>query len=150
MQVLPYKLKRLIPMLGLAGASLFMTGCSEKEESIPMRDVELKFTPEDVTAIAYSENSFFLSGNFSIGDVAKHYVNDKSVRTIYLVPEGNWYYFIYTNIQGIRKNVFEPLFEYSDKFKGKGDFNFSIGEASMIPEDSLWYLSKGWTINKYR
>ena len=59
-KVLPYKLKRLVPMLGLAGASLFMTSC-EKEESIPMRDVELKFTPEDVTAIAYSENSFFFA-----------------------------------------------------------------------------------------
>ncbi len=141
-KVLPYKLKRLVPMLGLAGASLFMTSC-EKEESIPMRDVELKFTVDDFSTIVYPKN-----GEFFISDVAKHYVNDKSVRTIYLVPDGRWYTYVEISVRTLRKNALEPLFEYSNKFKGKGDFDFFVGTPSR--EDSLWYLSKGWTINKYR
>ena len=31
----------------------------------------------------------------------------------------------------------------------RGDFNFKLGEASKVPEDSLWYVKHGWTINEY-
>ena len=66
------------------------------------------------------------------------------------MPEGPWYTYVASTITGVRHNVFERMFEYSPKFRGKGDFDFYPGAASQVPADSLWYVSKGWTINKYR
>ena len=141
-KVVPYKLKRLVPMLGMAGATL-LGGC-EKEETL--RDVELRFTNKDCSSLMYmNENN-----ERCISDVAKEYVEDETVRYIYLVPEGPWYTYVASSITGARHNVFERMFEYSPKFRGKGDFDFYPGAASQVPADSLWYVSKGWTINKYR
>ena len=141
-KTIPYKLKRIIPMLGIAGASLFMGGC-EKEK--PLRDVELHFSRDDWSTINYEVN-----GEYVISDLAKEYVNDPTVGTIYLVPEGDWSVCVALSITNLRKTTFEPMFNYSTKFKGKGDFNFYPGAPSEIPQDSLWYVSKGFTINKYR
>ena len=36
----------------------------------------------------------------------------------------------------------------SPKMRGRGDFDFKLGEASKVPDDSLWFIKQGWTINK--
>ncbi len=142
-KTIPYKLKRIIPMLGIAGASLFMGGC-EKEE--PLRDVELHFNQEDYSTILYMD----IYNNRYISEMAKTYADDPTVGTIYLIPDGNWETYVSMTINGLRKNILERVFDYSPKFKGKGDFNFHPGAASEVPQDSLWLVSKGFTINKYR
>lgn len=123
-------LKRALPVLGFAGATLF-TSC-EKDE--PMRDVELTFGGDKKT-IEISE--------------IERYAQDPSVRTIYLVPTGDWQFANYGNINFMRKNFLQPRLDISPKVWGRGDFNFTPGQASLIPGDSLWYVQHGWTINKY-
>ncbi len=141
-KTVPYKLKRIIPMLGIAGASLFMGGC-EKEK--PLRDVELHFNRDDFSTIVYQDR-----GEIFISELAKAYANDPTVGTIYLIPDGEWGTYVAISISDMRQTFLEPMFNYSPKFKGKGDFNFYPGAASKIPQDSLWFVSKGFTINKYR
>lgn len=121
-------LKRALPVLGFAGATL-TTSC-EKDE--PMRDVELTFAIDD-KVIEISE--------------IEQYAKDPSVRTIYLVPIDDWKYVRSGNINFMRKNVLQPRLDVSPKVRGRGDFNFAPGEASVIPGDSLWYIQHGWTIN---
>ena len=121
-------LKRALPVLGFAGATLF-TSC-EKDE--PMRDVELTFS--DFKSIEMSE--------------IEQYAQDPSVRTIYLVPIGDWQIGTYRNINILRNNFLQPRLDISPKVCGRGDFNFTPGQASVIPGDSLWYIQHGWTINK--
>lgn len=143
-KVVPYKIRRLIPMLGMAGATLFMGGCEKEEPIVPTRDVEIELdqgVPEKV--IALDEN-----GDRCPSDLAKYYVEDPNIRRIYLVPVGSWTNCRDREITSLRHATLELLLNYSSKFRGKGDFNFRIGEASKVPEDSLWYVANGWTINK--
>ncbi len=141
-KILPYKLKRLVPMLGLAGASLFMTGC-EKEE--PIYSVELDFSKDDYSNLIYE----YLS-NIGVSNAVKVYQEDPYIDVIYLVPDGDWSNFKENDIANFRQKVLDRVFDYSSKVRGKGNLNFYPGAASKIPEDSLWYVSKGWTINKQK
>ena len=68
---------------------------------------------------------------------------------IYLVPTGNWDKMQSNNIHSIRKNGLEPALQVASNIRGRGDFNFRVGHASRVPEDSLWYVQHGWTINKH-
>ena len=130
-------------MLGIAGASLFMGGC-EKDELL--RDVELHFNRDDFSAIWYRDEA----GNGQVSELAKKYADDPTIGKIYLIPDGDWSTYVASSINGVRKTRLELLFNYSPKFEGRGDFSFYPGAASEVPQDSLWFVSKGWTINKYR
>ena len=66
------------------------------------------------------------------------------------MPTENWNNYSAKAITGLRKLTLEMLLNYSDKIKGRGDFNFTLGEASKVPQDSLWYVKNGWTINFFR
>jgi len=122
-------LKRALPVLGFAGATLF-TSC-EKDE--PKRDVELTFSIEKTIEMSEIER----------------YAKDPSVRTIYLVPTDDWQRIEHLGISSIRKNFLQPRLDISPKVWGRGNFNFIPGQASLIPGNSLWYVQHGWTINKY-
>ena len=140
-KVLPYKLARVLPILGIAGASLF-AGCSKEDE--PPHDVEITFTSEDPWGVIQQNPD----GTRQVSQLIKDYVAQPNVRTIYLVPEGGWGHISASGIPAIRKNTLEHAINYSPKVRGRGDFTFRPGRASMFPEDSLWYVQNGWTINK--
>lgn len=121
-------------MLGIAGASLFLGGCEKNE---PQRDVEL----------------YFRSGGYEIFDnpkIIQDLIDQPDVRTIYLVPTGGWDGLWSNNISRLIKTTLRPAIDMSPKIRGKGDFDFHLGQASEVPEDSLWITQQGWTINKYR
>lgn len=120
-------------MLGLAGATLLPTACEKDDE--PTRDVEISFTP-------------YTSDEKLTFPILQKYVDDPSVRNIYLVSEGDWSMFYANNISQTRTRFFQPRIELSPKIRGRGDLNFAIGEASKVPSDSLWFVQNGWTINK--
>lgn len=141
-KIVPYKIKKLIPMLGMAGATLFMGGC-DKEETIVQHDEEVKVHQFEFNKL-FDTADGVLCPSTSIQEMLK----DPSVRTVYLVPDGSWTNFFEKNIITLRVSILEPLLNFSPKLRGKGDFNFAEGEASKIPEDSLWYLNNGWTVNK--
>ena len=132
-KTIPYKIKRILPMLGIAGASLFMGGCEKDEPITPTRDVELMFVKEDF--------NIFESG------VIRDLAEQPDIRTVYLVPDGSWVAYGHLNIYDLVNDYLRPAINISPKVRGKGDFNFWPGAASLVPQDSLWITQQGWTIN---
>ena len=112
-------------------------GC-KKESPAPTKDIEIEFWQGALERIST--------------DSLQKILNSKEaadIRTIYLVPmEGKWNNLGDAHIINMREKRLEPPLKLSPKIKGKGDFNFKVGEASEVPEDSLWYVQHGWTINK--
>ena len=146
-KIMPYNIRKILPMIGIAGASLMMGGCQKEQ---PTRDVELRFSTSDYSNIILKhpdETSYSLSREVS--DIIKYLDAQPNIRTIYLVPKDNWSTLKATNISSLRDKVLSYAIDYSPKVRGRGDFNFKLGEASKVPEDSLWYVKHGWTINEY-
>ena len=142
-KILPYKLSRVLPILGIAGASLF-AGCNKEDE--PTRDVEIVLSSTGDPWDIIQKNP---DGTRQVSQLIKDYVAQPNVRTIYLVPVGGWIIYDCNGITGMRKNTLEYAINYSPKVRGRGDFDFRLGEASKVPVDSLWYVHNGWTINRY-
>lgn len=136
-KIFPYNIKKAVPMLALAGATL-LPACkkieNEKPYTGPKHDVELPFT------LGTADNRL-------APEILTQYIKDPSVGTIYLIAEGDWSVLYCNNIAIMRDN-FQKIMNASPKFTGRGDFNFKLGEASKVPSDSLWITQHGWTINK--
>ena len=134
--IIPNNLKRLVPIAMLVGAPMLHTGCAKVEpEPQPTHDVEIEFDNRTADKILTFE-------------LLQNYANDKTIKTIYLVPVKHWNGNAAHNITYMRNNFLEPRLNISPKIRGRGDFDFKLGEASKVPEDSLWYIQHGWTINK--
>ena len=140
---IPYTLKRIVPMAMLAGATMFGAGCDNNEPDDPVNtqpqkiNKELYFADDDGTHIAI--------------DTILHYLSMDNVDTVYLVPRGTFY--PPNNLGGAyvglwRKNVLEPCTNLSPRVRGKGDMEFGPNIPAQVPQDSLWFVSKGWTVNK--
>lgn len=137
-KVTPYSIKRAVLVFGMAAATL-LGGCKKDDpDPTPTKDIEIVFAPDRIQLVEE--------------DAIKEILNSKdakSIRTIYLVPgEGAWSMWGAPHISATRTKLLEPALKLSPKVKGKGDFNFRLGAASQVPEDSLWYVKNGWTINK--
>ena len=147
-KIMPYNIRKILPMIGIAGASLMMGGCQKEEQ--PTYDVELTFSRSDasnVVLIHPDEEPLHLSREVS--DIIKYLDAQPNIRTIYLIPNDNWSDYPSVLVSSVRNKVLSYAIDYSSKVRGKGDFNFKLGEASKVPEDSLWYVKHGWTINEY-
>lgn len=139
-KILPYKIKRLIPMTALALAPT-ITSCDKTPTTPPepvdtRYDVELGFTP--------------LNTKYFEIDYIQQQIDNPDIRYIYIVPHEsvNWPRYTRNNIPALRRSLAERL-ALSPRVRGRGDFPFKVGEASQVPEDSLWYVQNGWTINKH-
>ena len=78
----------------------------------------------------------------------KRILQDKNIRYLYLTPRKNWTGWEVPHILFLRNAGLQLCLEVSPKVRGRGNFDFKLGEASKIPEDSLWFVKNGWTINK--
>ena len=138
-RTLKYKIKNLIPMAAIAGATLTSCGGGSNggkiEPETPAKEIELKFSDSNGEQVLSLET-------------LKNYANDKTIKTIYLVPIGHWNSLVAHNITFMRNSFLQPRLNVSPKIKGKGNFDFVLGEASKVQQDSLWYVKQGWTINK--
>ena len=146
-KTVPYNIRKILPMIGIAGASLMMGGCQKEQ---PTRDIELRFSTSNysnVILIHPDETPRRLSREVS--DIIKYLDAQPDVRTIYLVPYYDWSLYHSQSITGIRDNFLSYAIDYSPKVRGRGDFNFKLGEASKVPDDSLWFVKHGWTINEF-
>ena len=147
-KIMPYNIRKILPMIGIAGASLMMGGCQKEEQ--PTYDVELTFSRTDVSNVVLihpDEEPLQLSREVS--DIIKYLDAQPNIRTIYLVPKDDWGVVPAYGVTAIRNNTLSYAIDYSPKVRGRGDFNFKLGAASKVPEDSLWYVKHGWTINEY-
>lgn len=139
---LKYNIKHMLPILGLAGTSL-ITSC-EKEEPIiidvPYKNVEIFIGPN-------------MAGWYEVDNLKdlafiKSQADRPDVKNVFLVPVGTWDNMTELGIHNLRERGLTPALNVSPKVRGRGDFDFYPGAASLVPEDSLWYVENGWTINR--
>lgn len=145
---IPYKLKTALPMLALAGGTM-MTSCKKEEPEMPVTptiDVEVKISLTDVQSLFLEQYNM----DRKPSELINYYINNPEIRNIYIVPEKNTFWSVCSasNIISLKQKTLIPALNFSPKIRGKGDFNFMPGEASKVPNDSLWYIENGWTINK--
>ena len=147
-KIVPYNIRKILPMIGIAGASLMMGGCQKEEQ--PTHDVELRFSTTDVSNVVLIHPEDGPSHRSrEVSDIIKYLDAQPNIRTIYLIPKDDWSGYQSQGVTAIRNNTLSYAIDYSPKVRGRGDFNFKLGEASKVPEDSLWYVKHGWTINEY-
>ena len=147
-KIMPYNIRKILPMIGIAGASLMMGGCQKEEQ--PTHDVELTFSKSEVSnVVLIHPDDAPLHISREVSDIIKYLDTQPNIRTIYLIPNDNWSDYPSVLVSSVRNKVLSYAIDYSSKVRGKGDFNFKLGEASKVPEDSLWYVKHGWTINEY-
>ena len=140
------KLKSALPALILICAGMIVASCEKEEPDLgPTTDVEYKFSSYDMHLLFTNDE------HSELNSTLKYYINHPDIRTIYLTPAINdveWKSMKADKISIFKKYYMEPIINYSPKIRGKGDFDFKPGEASKVPNDSLWFIQNGWTINK--
>lgn len=79
--------------------------------------------------------------------IVKYFANDPACMHIYmtLTPNARDDNLPTSLITILRKDV-QKRIEISPKVSGRGDWWFQHGEA--LPEDSLWFVQHGWTVNQ--
>lgn len=137
-QILPYKLRRALTIGAIAGSTLVACDKADHEPQEPItptRDVEL-FFDDDKKSVELED--------------VKKYADMSDVRYIYMIPENemDWCTCTQGNILYLRKYLEPRIAINPQKVRGKGNFCFKPGEASKIPQDSLWFIQNGWTLNQ--
>lgn len=153
-QILPYKLRRMIPMICMAGATL-LTSCEKPIPEVPDKpDPEVPEVPDNPDTEPYVPTKIeILSFDLSnMNDVKTENISkiaaDSTVKTIYLNSMYPNHYLIYTSeeLTGLKPILQEMVDAGKPKTVGYGCFNFQPGYIS--PEDSLWMVEQGWTVNQ--
>ena len=126
-------MKKVFALLLALIAAVSFSACQEKQE--PTHDVVVEFDDMNLNEQLNKEK-------------LQELANDKSVKTIYLTPIKHWDGLVDHNIVALRKGLLQPTIEISPKMRGQGNFDFRLGAASKVPDDSLWFVRNGWTINK--
>ncbi len=81
-------------------------------------------------------------------DTIQKYVNDKYVDSIYLVlKKGSTFGSLPQANITIYRNNMQKRTDLSPRIRGRGDFFFSHGRVLL--DDSLYFVSKGWTVNNH-
>ena len=141
-KTVPYYLKRALPVLGLAGATLF-TSCEKDEPTIPLHDTIYVWGTNNMTQIFPTDNV-----------VAS--ADSTSVRTVYLHSDGVWWGGAF-NMNELREWVLEPVLNdiperNRHKIRGAGIINgplFRTDDKQMFTkqyEDSVWLSKMGFII----
>ena len=139
-KTVPYYLKRALPVLGLAGATLF-TSCEKDEPTIPLHDTIYVWGTNNMTQIFPTDNV-----------VAS--ADSTSVRTVYLHSDGVWWGGAF-NMNELREWVLEPVLNdiperNRHKIRGAGIINgplFRTDDKQMFTkqyEDSVWLSKMGF------
>lgn len=113
-------------------------------EPIVKVNKELYFSQYDVIQISFDTLNKYLA----ILNEDGSFVFD----TIFMIPQGSFFApssVGYHYFELARSNLLEPRTNLSPRIRGKGDFVTDLGHPSQAPEDSLWFVSKGWTVNKF-
>ena len=135
-QTVKYNLKRVLPILGIAGATLLPACREHRNEPEPQKhSVDLKWFQgyyEEITPENIQKN-----------------LDDPTVDTIYLalVNGGDFTNLYKENVEFMRENSLGPRIEMGKgRVRGKGNFVFYPGRVA--PADSLWLVQQGWTVNQ--
>lgn len=135
-QTVKYNLKRVLPILGIAGATL-LPACKkdkEKEPEIQKHDVEIEFAQYHYELLA--------------PDTIAERLSHPDVRNVYMVPSNDDFTNVSSKYAGIVIDaVLQPAVNVApDRVFGRGNLRFTPGV--ILEKDSLWLVQHGWTINK--
>ena len=140
-QTVKYNLKRVLPILGIAGATL-LPACREHQN-----EPEPKPTP-----VVQKHDTTLYFADMSYDNIApeniQRYLADTNIINIYLEPNPSNFDGATTEyITALRELIFTPALNTDPKrVHGRGNFLFYPGVA--LPADSLWIVQQGWTINQ--
>jgi len=153
-------LRKIVPILGLGvAAATFSPGCSDGEEGLIKNQPPMPTTPETPStpttpeiqkhdAVLVIETRTPISKFFYELDSL---LADPTVDQVYVEPPKEFIdvAFLPENVAACRYHTLQPALERSPRVHGRGNFIFRPGLASAVPEDSLWYVANGWTINQH-
>lgn len=131
--------KRAVLVLALAAtAGVMMPSCEKEPKEEPYR--------EPYEKILWWNNNYNYIDSIH-PKIIKHFARDKACTHIYLAltPDARDDYISTHDITNMR-NVLQERVNISPKVSGRGDFWFQRGAA--LPEDSLWFVQHGWTVNQ--
>ncbi len=141
-KILPYKLKRILPILGVAGVGV-VSSCEKvgpTEPDVPTTSIEYLLS---------SNGNNFEEYLPTLLPFIQSFADQEYIDTIYLNADyGSWIFCTSSDIQRLRNQFLEPAINYSPKVFGRGNFSFMPGEASKVPDDSTWFVKHGWTLNQ--
>ena len=132
-KIMPYKIKRLIPMLGLAGAAMVMPGC--EKTPIQQHDTVYMWGVIDWTNIWPADN-------------VRASADSAEVRYVILKNDGNGFapnikdYEVKTDLERV---LFEVDAKNRHKVRGEGDL---WGLTITNDEYRKWFEDLGFTINR--
>lgn len=143
-KIIPYRLKKLIPMALLTGACMLPSCKKEPVEPIAYKEKEIRFTYDSFQLLLTEDEN----GKKQINPEIEYYVADPSVKTIYLNPGTcSWYHYKANEIIDLQNNILEPVINYSEKIRGMSYFDFRPTEIVKVPpQDTMWFIEHGWGI----
>lgn len=170
-----YKIKRIPAMLGIGALTALPVACDKEKTMEIEKDPEI-ITLHDTVYVPRSDTvyvpksdtittiwfdtitqkpntdviiTFIRPRDDETFDEIPKYVACDTISNIYLVPivSDYWQYCNCADVHEIRYEL-QPILDLSPKIHGRGNFNFMRNAAAQRPEDSLWYVANGWTINK--
>ena len=130
-QTLPYKLKRVVPILGLAGASLF-TACEKPVEPDPRHDTVYTWSIIDKSQIIPPERVCASADSAMVRNVILQYDT-----TIEYCTDATVRYYMEDEV------LSHVTPENQHKVRGRGLISFM---RITNPEDSLWLANFGFQI----
>lgn len=134
-KIIPYKVRRALPILGIAMGSMFMSSCSKDEPDVPIHD----------TTYTWGMDNFY--NNAKLNAQIRASADSASVRYVILKSDGLSWGGAY-NENEFRYKVVEPLIQAGGeknrhKFKGAGTIKHVF---IKYPEDNKWLTDFGYTI----
>ncbi len=152
-ETVKYNLKRILPILGIAGMTMLPACRGHENEPEPQPVDTTKVTHEDTVPHIQKhdvELKWFQQYYEEITpEIIQANLNDSTVANVYLklVNGGDYTNCGPSNFAHLRKKFLTPRLELdSTRVFGRG--NFKTMPGYIAPEDSLWFVQKGWTVNQ--
>ncbi len=121
------------------------TGAEPNQPDTPTEDTTPPTTPVQKHNVELEFDAFH-TDNLHMDTIQK-YARDDAVDTIFMVSnKGSIFSSLEQQYITAWRNYLEQRTNVSPRVRGRGDFWFEYGAA--LPADSLWFVSKGWTVNK--
>ena len=149
--------ERMLTMVMLLSLISF-TSCGDGDEGLIKNQPPISTTPEtpsDPTIPEIQKHDAILVLRDRVNmSVIYHNLDsllaDPTVDQIYAEPQKGLYTTAFhpENVAHCRY-ITQKILERSPRIHGRGNFIFRPGLASAVPEDSLWFVANGWTINQH-
>ncbi len=149
-----YVLRFVFVMFCVLVATVLPTGCERNTPTGENNKPNIEVT--DTTTIQkYNVELEFWNGTLDgvhgaaklYPDTIQKYIDNEYVDTVYLVlHKGSTFGGTSRSTITEYRNGLENLTNISTRVRGRGDFYFQAGRC--LPADSLYFVSKGWTVNQ--